>query len=158
MPSPYEWLRRLRPAAAPGPAAPAGVPADRVAELDAELAPVFEALRDTVAAAAEIVAAAEGEAERRRTAASAEEAALRAAATRQAAAAEAEAAAGVARALDEERARVLADAHREADAVAGRARTRLPAVVARVVGAVDAVDQVGNVDGVEGVRVEGPGP
>ena len=40
-----DYVRRFRPAGAPGAAAPAGVPADRGAELDAELAGVFEELR-----------------------------------------------------------------------------------------------------------------
>ena len=39
-----DFVRRFRPAGAPGAAAPAGVPADRGAEQAAELAPVFEAL------------------------------------------------------------------------------------------------------------------
>ena len=62
-------LRRFRPAVAPGPAAPAGVPADRVAEAEAELAVVFAALAPTVAEATRLVEEATTEAERRRHAA-----------------------------------------------------------------------------------------
>lgn len=47
-----DFLQRFRPAGAPGAAARSGVPADRVAELEAELAPVFVALAATEAEAA----------------------------------------------------------------------------------------------------------
>lgn len=47
MPNLLEILRRFRPAGTPGAAAPAGVPADRQAELERELLPVL-ALLDEV--------------------------------------------------------------------------------------------------------------
>jgi hypothetical protein len=52
------FLARFRPSAPPGPAAEAGVPADRVPELAAELAPVLALLVDTERAAEQIRAAA----------------------------------------------------------------------------------------------------
>lgn len=42
-----DYLQRFRPAGVAGAAAPAGVPADRVEEASAELAPVFDLLADT---------------------------------------------------------------------------------------------------------------
>ncbi|NMH97783.1 hypothetical protein [Pseudonocardia acidicola] len=48
------FLTRFRPAAAPGPAAPGGVPVDRAAEASAELAAVFALLAGTEAEAARI--------------------------------------------------------------------------------------------------------
>lgn len=42
-----DFLLRFRPAGVAGAAAPAGVPADRMAEARAELAPVFDLLADT---------------------------------------------------------------------------------------------------------------
>ncbi|HEU4349929.1 MAG TPA: hypothetical protein VFR35_19300, partial [Actinoplanes sp.] len=44
MPRARDFLERLRPAGVPGAAGPAGVPADRVSEIAAELEPVFAAL------------------------------------------------------------------------------------------------------------------
>ncbi|MGH3462272.1 MAG: hypothetical protein ACRDP9_12430, partial [Kribbellaceae bacterium] len=60
-----DFLERFRPAGTPGAAAIAGVPADRVAELSAELAQVFDALADTEEEAARIRRDAAAEAERR---------------------------------------------------------------------------------------------
>ena len=61
-------LRRFRPAVAPGPAAPAGVPADRVMEAEAELAVVFAALGPAVTEASALVEQARVDADRRRQA------------------------------------------------------------------------------------------
>lgn len=65
-----QFLRRLRRHGVPGPAAPAGVPADLAAEIEVELQPVFAALEPVVrgteearAHAAEDAAAAVGRAE-----------------------------------------------------------------------------------------------
>jgi hypothetical protein len=49
-----QFLAHFRPAAAPGPAAPAGVPVDRAAEASAELAAVFALLTYAEAEAAQI--------------------------------------------------------------------------------------------------------
>jgi hypothetical protein len=82
MPSTRDLLQRFRPAGAPGAATASGVPADRVAERDAELAPVFARLADPVAQAARIRQDALVEAERRRLIAR-DAAAARVAAARQ---------------------------------------------------------------------------
>ncbi|WFR71239.1 hypothetical protein P9209_18700 [Prescottella defluvii] len=63
MPRTRDLLRRFRPAGTPGAAASAGVPADRVAELSAELAPVLSRLDEAGQRAAEIRAAAERDAQ-----------------------------------------------------------------------------------------------
>lgn len=66
MARPRDFLARFRPVGTPGPAAPAGVPADRVTELSVELRPVLEALEDTQVEAAAIRSAGEAEATRLR--------------------------------------------------------------------------------------------
>jgi hypothetical protein len=58
MPRVSDLLDRLRPAGAPGPAGAVGVPADRRAAAERELAPVFTALAATLREAAGIRAAA----------------------------------------------------------------------------------------------------
>ena len=58
-----EVLSRFRPAGVAGASAGAAVPADRTADRDAELAPVFAALDDTQAQAREILARAARQAE-----------------------------------------------------------------------------------------------
>lgn len=81
MPSTRDLLQRFRPAGAPGAATATGVPADRIEEREAELAPVFHLLEDAVAEAARIRQEAAAEAQRRpqqaRAAASASVAAAR---------------------------------------------------------------------------------
>lgn len=64
MPQLSNFLDRFRPAGAPGAAGRAGVPADRSAELDAELGPVLALLGDTRAHCARLLAAAHQEAAR----------------------------------------------------------------------------------------------
>jgi hypothetical protein len=59
-----DFLTRFRPAGAPGAASRVGVPADRAAELGAELDPVLALLADTQAQCAGIIAHAEREASR----------------------------------------------------------------------------------------------
>ncbi|MGH8867626.1 MAG: hypothetical protein ACRDYU_06490, partial [Actinomycetes bacterium] len=66
MPRSGDFLERFRPAGAPGAAAAAGVPADRVAELSAELEPVLARLAGTQREAERIRAAARRDAEQRR--------------------------------------------------------------------------------------------
>jgi regulator of protease activity HflC (stomatin/prohibitin superfamily) len=65
MPSTRDLLQRFRPAGAPGAATATGVPADRIEEREAELAPVFRLLEDAVAEAARIRQDAAAEAGRR---------------------------------------------------------------------------------------------
>ena len=64
MPQLGDFLNRFRPAGAPGAASRAGVPADRAAELSAELDPVLAMLAATDAECARLVAEAEQEAGR----------------------------------------------------------------------------------------------
>ncbi|KAE8765526.1 hypothetical protein, partial [Georgenia thermotolerans] len=66
MPRARDILQRFRPAGTPGAAAPAGVPADRVTEMAAELEPVLARLAEAQAEADQVRAAARQEAERRR--------------------------------------------------------------------------------------------
>ena len=64
MPQLGDFLNRFRPAGAPGAASRAGVPADRAAELSAELDPVLALLAAADADCARLVAEAEQEAGR----------------------------------------------------------------------------------------------
>ena len=65
MPGVGDVLRRFRPVGSPGAAAVAGVPADRIGELAAELAPVFQLLDETLQECVRIRAEATREATRR---------------------------------------------------------------------------------------------
>lgn len=124
-----DFLQRFRPAGAPGAATRAGVPADRVAELTAELAPVFALLAEVEAEAAGIrqEAVALAEARRAEAARTADrlvaEARLQAQAARAAAFTAARAHASVAAAA------TVAGAEEEADRVHQRAAARLPRLV-----------------------------
>lgn len=133
-----DFVRRFRPAGAPGAAAPAGVPADRVAELTAELAPVFDVLRSVNQQAADLIAEAHREAERRRLAAAGRAEGLLADARQRAEAARAAAAAAAVEAAADERAELLDRARRDAEDLTGRAAERLPILVDRVVAEVRA--------------------
>lgn len=135
MPRSRDILQRFRPAGTPGPAASAGVPADRVAEVAAELEPVLALLADTQAEASRIRREAEREAERRRLRATESAGALVASAHRQAGADRAAAAVRVSRRVEEEGAAALAEAERAAAAVRGRAAERMPALLDQVMAA-----------------------
>lgn len=132
MARPRDVLTRFRPAGAPGSAAAAGVPADRLAELGVELGPVLDRLAWAQSQADAVRSAADAEASRRRRDGEARAAALVEAARERAAAdrltlssrARAEGDAAVADAV--------AAARAEASAVADRAARRLPALVDRV--------------------------
>ena len=76
MPTVRDFLERLRPSGTPGTAARSGVPADRVAELSAELAPVLAVLDEAQERAERIRAAGTREAQQRRDAAAARARAL----------------------------------------------------------------------------------
>lgn len=132
MPRSRDILQRFRPAGTPGPAASAGVPADRVAEVAAELEPVLALLADTQEEASRIRRVAEEEAERRRRAAAERAGALVASAHRQAGSDRAAAAVRVSRKVEEENAAALAEAERAATAVRDRAAERMPALLDRV--------------------------
>lgn len=133
VPSVRDFLERLRPSGTPGTAALSAVPADRVAELSAELEAVLAQVADAQAEAAQIRRAAAVEAERRRDAGLArarsvvDEARRSAEAERRqaAASAQSQAAADIRHSVEA--------AHRQAAAVAALARSREPGLVARVV-------------------------
>lgn len=133
-----DFLARFRPVGAPGAAAAAGVPADRAAELSAELQPVLDALADTQQRAMTIRAAAESAAQRRRRDGQVRVEAVLAAARGQA---EAERADRLTRARAEAEGTVsgtVQAALAEASAIEARAAERLPAIVERVRIAVEA--------------------
>jgi vacuolar-type H+-ATPase subunit H len=131
-----DFVRRFRPAGAPGPAAPAGVPSNRIAELAAELAPVFDALRELNGQAADLIAEAGRAADRRRADAVAEAEELVTDARRRAEASRAAAASAAVEDAVEERDALLDGARRDAAEINRRAAERLPRLVDRVVAVV----------------------
>lgn len=133
MPGVGDVLQRFRPAGAPGAAAAAGVPVDRVAEVEAELAPVFLLLEEVERACARIREQGATEAENRRRAALAAVDRVLAEAHEQAAVEHANSALRRRRQHDDERRQLLAAAAREADEVRRRARERMPGLIDRVV-------------------------
>ncbi|QKV90602.1 hypothetical protein HUT19_01495 [Streptomyces sp. NA02950] len=127
-----DFLLRFRPVGSPGRASPGGVPADRTAELAAELEPPLALLEG-----------AEDEARHIRNSAAREAAAKRRAAERRAEEivehardrareVRATSAARVRRDAETEAAELLATAQREAAAVRRRAEERMPALLDRV--------------------------
>jgi hypothetical protein len=152
MPRARDLLARFRPAGTPGAAAPAGVPADRVAEAQRELEPVFAALADVRAEADRIRAEAAAEAARRRERAATEADRIRASARLDAEGRRAEAAARVGRRRAREMEAVTATAERAAADIGRRARGRMAGYVERVVNGV--VEEVlgSGVDKPEGGR------
>lgn len=125
-----DFLQRFRPAGTPGAAARAGVPADRVPELTAELAPVFALLAEVEAETARIRQEGAAQASVRRTEAAraaehtVAEARLRAEAARATAFAAARAEASAAGAA------TVAAAEQEAARIHRRVARRLPRFVA----------------------------
>lgn len=135
MPRPRDLLQRFRLAGTPGAPAAAGVPADRVAEVSAELEPVLARLADAEREAERLRAGARDEAARRvRDAADRAQADL-AAARLDADAEQADAAARVRSRADAELAAVLEEARTEADRTTRRAAERMPEYVDRVIAA-----------------------
>ncbi len=138
MPRPRDFLARFRPVGTPGSAAAAGVPADRVAELGAELAPVLDGLEVAQAQAAAVRSAADADASRRRRDGEVRAAAL-VVASRERAVADRVAATTRARAeADEAVAAALDAAQAEAAAIADRVAQRLPGLLEQVRAAVRA--------------------
>jgi hypothetical protein len=133
-------VRWLRPAGAPGAAAPAGIPVDRADEANAELAPVFAALEPAMATAADLLARAAEDAEEIHRRGAGEVEARLADAHRRAEVGRAAAAARAVESSRDERDGLLAGARAEAATISSRAEERLPDLVARVVRAVQAID------------------
>lgn len=131
MPSLREWLRRLLVAGVPGAPAISGVPADRAAELEAELEPVFALLQEAVLEARRLEENPQRETDRSRAEEQARavvaEGGARAGAERAAAAA-----ATLARA-DAERAAMLAEAAKEAERIDRAAAQRMPSLIEELV-------------------------
>lgn len=127
-----DFLTRFRPAASPGRAAPSGVPADRSAELRAELAPPLALLEQVEAEARSVHERAEASAAARRREAEQQAEEIVAEAREEAGRVRARAAEQVERTAEADAAALLAEAEREAAAVRDRARNRTPALTDRV--------------------------
>ncbi|MET0765951.1 MAG: hypothetical protein ABWY29_13885 [Blastococcus sp.] len=136
MPTARDLLQRFRPVGTPGAAAPAGVPADRGAELSRELQPVFDELAGADEEAGRIRLVAAAEARARRDRAQQQASALVEAARRNAQRARADAAAALVRQAEEEDTAVLAAADQDAAAVTRQAASRYAGLVQQVVRAV----------------------
>ncbi len=132
MPRSRDILRRFRPAGTPGAPSAAGVPADRVAELSAELEPVLALLAAAQQEADRIRRDAEQEAEQIRQRAAERAGALVLTAQRDAAAERADAALRVRRLVDEETAAALAAAEQGAQDLTRTAEQNMNAFVDRV--------------------------
>jgi len=129
MPDARAILRRFRPAGAPGAATPGGVPADRVAERDAELSQVFALLEDVQAERVALLAAARDAAGARRAAARSHAEALLLEGRRRADAERAAAAAEVQQELRRELDAAVRDARREAGRIRQMSVARMPQLV-----------------------------
>lgn len=138
MARPRDFLARFRPAGTPGSAAAAGVPADRVAELGAELGPVLDALADTQVRAAAVRSAATDDALRRRRDGQARAEALVASARSRAQEERAHALALAREESDRTVDRAVAAALADAAAMEERVARRLPGLVDRVLAEVRA--------------------
>lgn len=133
-----DFLARFRPVGTPGAAATAGVPADRIVELTAELGPVLDALADTLAQAAAIRASAAEEALRRRRDGHARAEAVVVAAGERAEAEQAETLTRARGQAEDTVSQAVRAARAEAAAIEKRVGERLPAMVDRVRAAVRA--------------------
>ncbi|MFE9773698.1 hypothetical protein ACFYOV_18920 [Streptomyces sp. NPDC005931] len=125
-------LRRFRPVASPGGAAPVGVPADRSAELRAELAPPLLLLEQVQAEARFIREQAGAQAAARRDETEQRAREIVAEAHREAQRVRTRTAERTVRAAEAEAAVVRTRAEREVAGVAARARGRMPALADRV--------------------------
>jgi hypothetical protein len=131
-----DLLDRFRPVGSPGAASPVGVPADRGAELTAELEPIFTTLAEVERACAALRSEAAVAAERRRQAARAEAEAVVAAGREHAAQERAGAAVGAQQLAAEQAHAQLAGSSLEQSHLRARATERMPAFVDQVVVAV----------------------
>jgi len=133
MPKVRDILDRFRPAGPPGAASTVGVPADRLAGAEAELAPVFAALAEAERRCADTRERAEREAGRRTAQAHRMAAAIVTRARSQERAERAATAAGALAAAEAESARLSADSHQAAAKLRAEGERRLPALVDLVV-------------------------
>lgn len=145
-----DFLDRFRPAGAPGAAARAGVPADRVRELAAEVGPVLALLDEVHAECGRIIGDAERQSALIAAEAQAEVARIGREAERRARAARDEATSAVLAQARAEAQEAAAGAERQALAVRRRAGRRMPELVAA------AVDLIrGGLDGPPGPAGDG---
>jgi vacuolar-type H+-ATPase subunit H len=126
-----DFLERFRPAGTPGAAARPGVPADRVTEMSAELAPVFVLLGQVEDEAERIRSQGREDAERQRRQARRQAQALVADAAARAETVRADAAARARQGAEDEARRLAEDAEDEAARVYARASERMPRYVDR---------------------------
>ncbi|WP_405522559.1 hypothetical protein OG426_05040 [Streptomyces canus] len=154
-----DFLTRFRPAASPGRAAPGGVPADRSAELRAELTPPLALLEQAEAEARSVREQADASATARRREAEGQAETIVAAAHEEARQVRARTAEQVLREAEGEAEALLAEAEREATVVRDRARSRTPALVDRVLALVlrDLTADEASTVPPEGHRARGPG-
>jgi hypothetical protein len=136
MPASRGFLERFRPSGTPGAAAGAGVPADRVAEREVELAALFEQLLETEALAAQIRAEGTARAEEQRSVSQTAGRQLVAAARHDAELVRREASSRVAAQSDHETTTTLAEAEEEAARIRRHAAGVRPDYARRVVQAV----------------------
>ena len=147
MPSARRLLRRFLPAGAPGPAGLAGVPTDRVADVTAELTPVFAALVATEVRCDEILERGRRDAVDAGQRATERVRAIAATAEQRAAAERVDALARAQRASEEQAADELAAARAEADRLREDALGRVSGYVTRVTAAVAAMLAAAGPDG-----------
>ena len=133
MPASRGFLDRFRASGTPGAAAGAGVPADRVAERNVELAPVFEQLSDTEAEARRIRSEAADAAATRRDSAAEESRRLVSTARRDAESVRRDAASRIAARAERETAATLQAAQADAAAIRAHVESTLPSYTDRVV-------------------------
>lgn len=136
-------LDRFRPVGAPGPAGPAGVPAADNQGPAAELAPVFAALADDVAACAALIEEARLSAEADVAEARLHAAAVLSQARLEAGAERAQAAARVEQAASNRDAELLKQARHDAAALEESGLALIPAVVGKVIDALLAPQRPG---------------
>jgi hypothetical protein len=127
------FLDRFRASGTPGAAAGAGVPADRVAERNVELAALFEQLNDVEAEVRRIRSGARQHAHELRESAAVQARGLMATARREADSERRDAAARIAARSEQEAAQTLASAADEAAAIRKHAEAAVPAYADRVV-------------------------
>lgn len=138
MPASRGYLERFRPSGTPGAAAGAGVPADRIAEREAELADVFARMADTEAEVQRIRQDGTRRAEEHRSATGAQAAHVRAMALADADVERRNAASRIAALADEETETTMEAAEREVAAIRTHAADVLPAYSARVMATIRA--------------------
>ncbi|MEU1799462.1 hypothetical protein [Streptomyces sp. NPDC019937] len=127
-----DFLLRFRPVGSPGRAAPGGVPADRTAELTAELQPPLSLLEGAEEEAGHIRDGAAREAAERRHAAERRAREIVESAQGRAREVRAATSARIRRDAEAEAAELLATARRESAAVRRRAEERMPRLLDRV--------------------------